>query len=190
MDIIPANINLARIETVDLGDFTLFDDYVKENLLHKYDYVLIDNPTSLNDMVKAVLISTDYVIPAVIPARWSLDGFDFLEETINTLNRQYKMRRETMILGTICNMLTVKKSRKHMKKNEQALMMLKDSGEVPYDFETAVPNTTSYAQVIENEESILEANIETKYKKILVDLAFEIIERIHDIEKELRKKPA
>ena len=187
LDIIPSNISMARIENIALPNLSIFEEYVKVKLLNEYDYILIDNPTSINDYVKSGLIASDYIITPIVPARWSLDGLDFLEEIVRTLNRTSVMRREIMMLGTICNKFSVYRDPKNMKKNARALLDLKRSGDIPGEFETDIPDTTNYEQVIEDEQNILKSGIDPEYKKILFDLTFEIIERVHLFEKERKR---
>ena len=101
VDFIPANIELAGLETALVGvmsrEFVLksYLDHMKD----KYDYILIDCMPSLGMVTINALVAADYVLIPVKAAYLSTKGFQQLIKTIGKVRRRLNPSLE--ILGIL-----------------------------------------------------------------------------------------
>ena len=84
LDIIPARINLAKIEAKLVGDFDApfrLKDRI-EPLKHEYDVVVIDTPPTLGLITVNALVASTHVLIPIQSSYFALEGTDDLLETI------------------------------------------------------------------------------------------------------------
>lgn len=104
IDLVPSNSDMAvqevLLSTVMAGEWTL--TRAIKPILYDYDYILIDCPPSLGNIVINCLTASDYVIYAVQPRQSAYEGMDELEDTVNTVIK--RTNPSLRKLGTIITM--------------------------------------------------------------------------------------
>lgn len=88
VDVIPSNLRYAGAETIKADEGGLY--FLKEIVTVQkpfYDYILIDCPPNLGQLVTSALIAADSVLIPVKPEELCIDG---LQQLINTLGRTNK----------------------------------------------------------------------------------------------------
>jgi chromosome partitioning protein len=84
LDIIPARINLAKLESKLVGDFDApfrLKDRL-ESLLAKYNLIVIDTPPTLGLITVNALVAATHVLIPIQSSYFALEGTDDLLETI------------------------------------------------------------------------------------------------------------
>ena len=84
LEIVPARINLAKLESKLVGDFDApfrLKDRI-ENLKGKYDVVIIDTPPTLGLITVNALVAATHVLIPIQSSFYALEGTDDLLETI------------------------------------------------------------------------------------------------------------
>jgi chromosome partitioning protein len=59
-------------------------------LLTEYDYILIDCPPSINNIIKSAFYASDYCIIPCVPSRMSIHGLELLLKQIEKFNQDYQ----------------------------------------------------------------------------------------------------
>ncbi|HLO86150.1 MAG TPA: ParA family protein [Nostocaceae cyanobacterium] len=59
-------------------------------LLKIYDYILIDCPPSVNNVIKSAFYASDFCVIPCVPSRMSIHGLELLLELIEKFNRDYQ----------------------------------------------------------------------------------------------------
>jgi chromosome partitioning protein len=84
LDIVPARINLAKVEAKLVGDFDApfrLKDRIK-SLREKYSVIVIDTPPALGLITVNALVASNYVLIPIQSSYFALEGTDDLLETI------------------------------------------------------------------------------------------------------------
>jgi chromosome partitioning protein len=94
LDILPSNINLvgAEIEMVDMDDREKLLHNALQNVVGKYDYIIIDCPPSLGLLTLNSLTASDSVLVPVQCEYFALEGLGQLLNTINIVKKHYNDR--------------------------------------------------------------------------------------------------
>ncbi|GIX43542.1 MAG: chromosome partitioning protein ParA [Leptospiraceae bacterium] len=102
--ILPSTIALSEIEPILTGNvdgfFRLQDSL--ENIKSQFDFIIIDNPPNLGMLTINGLLCSDYVMIPLQAAKFSLDGIRIILETIQTLNKKFRL--DIKILGALMTM--------------------------------------------------------------------------------------
>ena len=97
LDLVPSNIRLDRAEQ------QLTPEMFKENRLHKairnldYDFILIDCRPALGTLTINALFTSNFILVPCEMARYSLEGFSDLMETIDTVKNNKGQNKEEFI---------------------------------------------------------------------------------------------
>lgn len=101
LDIIPARINLAKLESKLVGDFDapfILKDRL-EPLLANYDTIFIDTPPTLGLITVNALVAATHVLIPIQSSYFALEGTDDLLETIEKIKSRPNPRLQ--VLGVV-----------------------------------------------------------------------------------------
>jgi len=101
LDLIPARINLAKLESKLVGDFDApfrLKDRV-ERLRGLYDFILIDTPPTLGLITVNALVAATHVLIPIQSSYYALEGTDDLLETIEKVKA--RPNPELRVLGVV-----------------------------------------------------------------------------------------
>lgn len=104
IDLIPASINLAGVDT-ELGgaqNRTYLLDAALREIKDKYDFIILDSPPSLGSLTVNVLTASDKVIVPMQCEFYSMEGLVQLQETIKQVQKRYNKNLE--IFGILFTM--------------------------------------------------------------------------------------
>lgn len=114
VDYIPADINLASIETfmtTAISRETILSRILSDEVTYKYDFVLIDCLPSLSTLLINALATADRVLIPVQTQKFSMDGLQALESLLgqikNTINPKVNLLG---ILPTMSDRTTVSRN--------------------------------------------------------------------------------
>lgn len=96
-DIIPADAYLANVENANVPGNLLkgrISPYIDQ-----YDFIIIDTPPALGNIMKNALIASDYIIIPIEASPYSLQGIDALVDTIQSVRRSEN--KSLRILGIL-----------------------------------------------------------------------------------------
>lgn len=94
IDIITADMSLLNVSSQIVGEYRKIGEFLKKidtiggNDYREYDYVLIDNPPTIDFYVINALYCTDDVIVPVKLDQWALDGMESIKEKVDEM-REY-----------------------------------------------------------------------------------------------------
>lgn len=105
LDILPANISLAKLEKFFIiepdGVYFLRDLITDNGLREKYDYIVLDCPPSLGMITTNALVASDFIVIPLEPRKFSAKGIKDLEESIQQVNK--RSNPNVSILGAFIN---------------------------------------------------------------------------------------
>ena len=83
-DILAADAYLANLEKLEEVESTLLKDALS-SVQNNYDFILIDTPPALGNLLKSSLVASDYVLIPTDARPLSIKGLDALEPTLNAV---------------------------------------------------------------------------------------------------------
>jgi chromosome partitioning protein len=101
LDIVPARINLAKLEAKLVGDFDAvfrLRDRI-EQIKNSYDAIILDTPPTLGLTTVNALVASSYVIVPIQSSYFALEGTDDLLETIEKVRS--RPNPDLKILGVL-----------------------------------------------------------------------------------------
>lgn len=102
--IVGSNINLAGAN-VELASIDGREFYLKKHLdqiVHEWDYIIIDCPPSLGVLTVNGLVAADYVVVPLQCEFFALEGLSMLMRTISNIQRS--LNRDLALLGVVFTM--------------------------------------------------------------------------------------
>jgi chromosome partitioning protein len=108
LDLIPADRRLASSDVL-LADVVGREKILKgkfEKIRGRYDYIIIDNPPSLNLLSINALVASDNYVITVSPSYLSLVGLQSLLETVEVIKKNMQSRVE--LLGILPTMVDLR----------------------------------------------------------------------------------
>ena len=171
IDLIPASINLAGVDT-ELGgaqNRTYLLDAALRDIKDKYDFIILDSPPSLGSLTINVLTASDQVIVPMQCEFYSMEGLVQLQETIKQVKSRYNKRLE--ILGILFTM--------NPAFSRASSAVIKEISEhfPNLVFKTAVPRTNKLSIAPSFGEPILSYAKNSRGAKAYKALALEVLER-------------
>lgn len=98
IDLLPADDYLANVNRDDDPDLTLFKQHL-EPIKNVYDYIILDSPPSLSNVLNNILACADYVLIPTEARPDSMTGISRLMATIE--NIQEAINPELKVLGIV-----------------------------------------------------------------------------------------
>ena len=148
-DLLPAHENLANLESMEDVESTLLKDTlaaVKKN----YDYIIIDTPPALGNLLKNSLMASDYVIIPTETRKLSLKGIDDLMPTIKAVQAENKRLK---VLGIL---LVKYDDRAVLNRQIKDLLIDKAKAYKTVVFDTVIRNSIAVAEAQTMEQPLLE----------------------------------
>ena len=96
-DLLAADEYLANLEKIEEVEPTLLED-VLAAVQNDYDYILIDTPPALGNLLKNSLVASDYVLIPTDARPLSIKGLDALEPTLKAVKG---VSRHFSVLGVV-----------------------------------------------------------------------------------------
>lgn len=176
-DMIPASINLAGISNEFIDKTRLDPDFDRNNQLklsldkirNDYDYIIIDCPPSLSELITNALTASDSIIIPVQCEFYALDGITQLLNTI--LRAQKSLNPNLKIEGVLLTMMDSRVNLNYAVVEE----IKKYFKEKVYD--TIIPRMVKIAEAPSFGQPILAYDPKCRGTEAYLNLAKEVIER-------------
>lgn len=88
-DLLPSDNRLSNLDTIENMDFTVLKTAL-DAFSDNYDFIVIDTPPQLGNLLKICLMASDYLIIPVESRPYSLNGLDKLYDTVKAVQSQNK----------------------------------------------------------------------------------------------------
>ena len=142
-----------------------------EAIRSQFDFILIDNPPSLNLLTLNGLVASDAVLVPVQPEFFSLEGLSLLKSTLEDLQRWHPVR----LLGLFSNMFDQRR-----KLNEEAQEALRQTyGDLL--FETRIHNSVKIPESAGHGEALVDYAPRSRSAREFEALATEVVEAVREI---------
>ena len=152
LDFLPATQELADLETLMIQAYQreMILSSILQEIAGQYDFILIDCPGSLGQLMVNALMASNEVILAAFPEKNSLAGLSKIMNFIDQISR--RMHRKIQVRGVLFNRVDVRET--------DLNKLLKDAKahvkrELPF-FNNWIPKRVSVARAVEHAASIFE----------------------------------
>jgi len=136
-----------------------------------FDYVLIDNPPSLNLLTLNGLVASQYVLIPVLPEHLSLEGLAQIQSSIKDLQRFHP---HIQVLGSFLNIFN---NRRKLGSDVEALLK-EELGDLV--FNTKIHDSVKMAECTSFATPIMDYAPKSRSALEYMDLAHEVVARIKD----------
>lgn len=96
-DVIASDEQLANFEKLEEIESTLLMDALS-SISNSYDYIIIDTPPALGNILKNCLVASDYVLIPIEARPLAIKGLSALQETIEAVQQEFSRLK---VLGVI-----------------------------------------------------------------------------------------
>ncbi|MDQ1252233.1 MAG: chromosome partitioning protein [Euryarchaeota archaeon] len=183
--LVPGHISLAGAEhelrnSAIAGALTLrrkIDELIRET----FDYVLIDCPPSLGILTVNALIASDYyIIPIEAASVYALHGIKFLQEIVEDIRNQ--INENLSLLGVLITMYDHRTNISKAMRTEIIRYFRKENV-----FNAIINRNTTIEQATLSKQTVFEFSPRAAGATDYLDMAKEVISRIHHSNMELVK---
>lgn len=101
LDILPATVNLNRLNSEINGNFALLVTFRTALLKTDYDFIIIDTPPYFGSELRAGLYSADMVVSPVSPSRWIFLGTRLLADEIEIAAEGVSRKIRTLLVPSM-----------------------------------------------------------------------------------------
>lgn len=171
LDVLVANVNLAgiEIETMDMEDRNYILSNIISKVEHRYDYIIIDCPPSLNTLTINSMTTADSVLVPIQCEYYALEGLSQLIYTINLVKE--RLNPKLTINGVV---FTMYDGRTNL--SMQVIENVRNNlNQTIYD--TIIPRGVRLAEAPSHGLPITQYDIRSTGAKAYMALAQEVIER-------------
>lgn len=171
LDVLVANVNLAgiEIETMDMEDRNYILSNIISKVEHRYDFIIIDCPPSLNTLTINSMTTADSVLVPIQCEYYALEGLSQLIYTINLVKE--RLNPKLTINGVV---FTMYDGRTNL--SMQVIENVRNNlNQTIYD--TIIPRGVRLAEAPSHGLPITQYDIRSTGAKAYMALAQEVIER-------------
>jgi chromosome partitioning protein len=172
LDLIPARINLAKLEAKLIGDFDAafrLRDRI-EQIKDNYDLIIIDTPPTLGMITVNALVAADHVLIPIQSSYFALEGTDDLLETIEKIRS--RPNPELSLLGVL---VTLVDRRTALSKDVEAHIRNVFG---PKTFETVITRSVRLEESPAHKQSIFSYSPKSSGALEYQSLSKEVLERV------------
>jgi chromosome partitioning protein len=170
IDILPANVDLSRIEFQLAGDAEAqyyLADKLKE--VDQYDWILMDTPPHPGLMTLSALVAADGVIIPVECQEWAARGTTYVLNMIGKLQR--RANPQLNLLGYVINKYD---ARRKLEESYKEVLLERCGSEV---FQTIIRNSVKYPESVSTRRPLTIYQPGSNQAETFRQLAREILER-------------
>jgi chromosome partitioning protein len=140
--------------------------------LEKYDYILIDCPPSINNVIKSAFYASDFCIVPCVPGRMSIHGLELLMEQIAKFNKDYEHTLKP--IGTVISRYN------GTNLQTQNLTFIIVNPFFPPTFFTKIPERTKIAESLDFNNILTYKQKYGETHDIMMKLAKEFMQRVEN----------
>ena len=152
LDFLPATQELADLETLMIQAYQreMILSSILQEIAGQYDFILIDCPGSLGQLMVNAFLASNEVILAAFPEKNSLAGLSKIMNFIDQISR--RMHREIRVRGVLFNRVDVRETDLNKLLTDAKAHVKRD---IPF-FNNWIPKRVSVARAVEHAASIFE----------------------------------
>jgi chromosome partitioning protein len=170
LHLIPSSPRLFEVQQDTPAGTVYLLRRILNSLLTKYDYILIDCPPSINNIVKSAFYVSNFCLIPCVPAKMSMQGLNLIIEQIDKFNRDYKHKLKP--LGTLISRYNGTKAQ------VENLNFMLVNPFVPDIFKTKIPEMAKIAESLDFTHYLTYKQKYEKSDHIWIELSKEFIKKV------------